>query len=131
MVGLLAAAWNGLGVVAFVAETMQTPEQLAKLPEAHRSLYESRPMWVFVAFALAVFAGLLGSLSLLAKKKLTVVLFAASLIGLIGQNTYYFLIAKVQHVMPSSSLIMPGVVCIVAVALLLFSRSCAQKGWLN
>ncbi len=130
-VGLLATAWNGLGVVAFVAETMLTSEQLTKLPEAQQAFYESRPIWALVAFGIAVFAGLLGSLSLLTKKSFSVTLFAASLLGLIGQNTYHFFIAKVQNTMPSNTFIMPAVVFTVAVALLFFSHSCSQKGWLN
>jgi len=131
VVALLAAAWNGLGVVAFVAEVMQTPEQLAQLPEAHQALYASKPTWVTGAFAIAVFGGLLGCLSLLARKSVATPLFVASLIGLIAQNTYYFLIAKVQESMPANSFIMPAVVFVVALALLFFSRSCTQKGWLH
>lgn len=128
---LLAAAWNGLGVVAFIAETMQTPEQLAQLPEAQQALYTSKPIWATAAFALAVFGGLLGSLSLLIKKKIATPLFALSLLGLVGQNSYYFLIAKVQDTMPSNSFIMPMVVFTIAIVLLFFSRSCAKKGWLS
>ncbi len=131
VIAVLAAAWNGLGVVAFVAEMMQTPEQLAQLSEAQRTLYASKPAWVTAAFAIAVFGGLLGSLSLLAKKKLATPLFIASLLGLIGQNSYYFLIAKVQETMPTNSFIMPAIVFVIAIALLFFSRSSANKGWLT
>ncbi len=131
VVAILAIAWNGIGVVAYVAEAMQTPEQLAQLSEAQRELYTSKPSWVTAAFAIAVFGGLFASIALIAKKPLAIPLFAISIAGLIGQNSYYFLIAKVQNTMDSSNFIMPVVVFIIAIALLFFSRSCNAKGWLS
>ena len=131
IVAVLAAAWNGLGVVAYISEAMQTPEQLAQLPEAHQALYTNKPAWVTAAFAIAVFGGLVASFMLIARKKIATPLFALSLLGLAGQNTYFFLIAKVPETMSSDNFVMPAVVFLVAIGLLFFSRSSAQKGWLN
>jgi len=131
VVGLFAAAWNGIGVVAFVSEILQTPEQIAQLTSAQQALITAKPAWVTLAFATAVFSGLLGSILLILKNRLALPLFALSLFGLIGQNTYFFIIAKVQNTMASSNFIMPFIVFIIAIVLFLFSRSCINKGWLR
>ncbi len=131
IVAVVAAAWNGLGVVAYISEAMQTPEQLAQLTEAQQALYAGKPAWVTASFAIAVFGGLFGCILLLTRKKIATLLFMASLVGLVAQNVYYFFIAKVQETMDSSSFIMPVIVFTVAIALLAFSRSSAQKGWIH
>ena len=54
VVAWVALVWNLLGVMAFAAQMMMTPEMLAALPEAERNLYENVPMWATIAFACAV-----------------------------------------------------------------------------
>lgn len=131
VVGLVATAWNGIGVVAFISDVMQTPEQIALLPEAHQTLRNERPIWATAAFAMAVFGGLLGSLCLLSRQKLCSVLYAVSLIGLVGQNIHHFLIAKVQNLMPEVTYTLPFLVFVIAILTLFFSLYCAKKGWLK
>ena len=56
--------WNAMGVLAFVSQLLMTPEMIAQLPEAQQEAYKNIPTWSMVAYALAVFGGLLGSLML-------------------------------------------------------------------
>jgi hypothetical protein len=131
VVGVLALLWNALGMMAFVAEMNQTPESLAALTEAQRNLYEIRPGWATAAFAIAVIAGLLGSVLLLMKRSWASLMFTTSVLGLVVQNYYSFVVANVHEVFGQNVIILPAAVFLVAILLLWFSRSATEKGWLN
>lgn len=131
IIAAIAVLWNAMGVMAFFAEVNQSAETLAAMSEAHRNLYETRPSWVVVVFAIAVFGGVIGSILLLLRNKLATLLFTASLLGVIAQQFYSFVIARVQDVSAGNIMIFPAIVFIIAVLLLWFSRSCAQKGWIS
>ena len=42
---VVALLWNLLGCFAFVSDLRLSPEDVARLPEAQRALYNSRPGW--------------------------------------------------------------------------------------
>ena len=80
VVAILAVIWNLLGVMAFVNHMMMTPEMIAALPIAEQNLYATVPLWATAAFAVAVFAGALGSLALLMKKEFCYQLFVVKFV---------------------------------------------------
>ena len=69
LVAVAMLAWNGMGVMAYIAQTTMTPETLAALPEAERAVYANMPAWVTAAFAFAVFGGAAGCLLLLLRSR--------------------------------------------------------------
>jgi tryptophan-rich sensory protein len=123
--------WSAVGIMAFLADINQAPETLAAMSEAHRNLYEARPSWAFLAYATAVFGGLLGGVALLMRRKFAAILFIISLLGLILQNYYSFGVAKVQEIYPASVIILPAIVVVIAILLIWFSRSATAKKWLK
>lgn len=131
VVAVLAVAWNAMGVLAYVADVSQSPEELASQGEIIANLYAARPAWAVGAFAVAVFAGLLGGLSLLLRVKFAVGFFYLSLIALLIQNVYWFGIAKAYQLFPASTHAMPVVVFVIAVLLIWFARLSAAKSWLR
>ena len=131
IVSLLAITWNGLGVLAYINEAMMTPEQFAELSAPIQEAYNNRPAWVTAAFATAVFAGLAGSILLIMRKKLSVLVLSLSLLGVLAQHTYSFLIAKMHTLVTDFNIIMAVVVLIIAIALVLFAKSRDQLGWLS
>ena len=69
IIAVLALIWNIMGVMAYLAQAFMTDDMKALLPEAEREMYENKPAWATAAFAFAVFAGLIGALALLLRKK--------------------------------------------------------------
>jgi hypothetical protein len=104
--------------MAFVGQMMMTPEMIAKLPQAEQHLYTSVPLWPTVAFACAVFIGVLGSLALLMKRTLAKTLLTLSLMGVAIQMFHSFVISNSFEVLGPSGMIMPIMVVIIAIALL-------------
>lgn len=124
-----ALIWNLLGVAAFVAHMTMTEEALMKLPEAQRLFYESIPAWADGAFAVAVFGGVLGSLLLLLRKAWAVLVFIASLAGLLVQLYHAFIMAGGLEVLGAGGLAMPVLTLVIAVFLVWYSRS--ARAWIS
>ena len=69
VVSIIALVWNLMGVAAYLMDAYMSIEQLEAMSQEMRELYEGRPAWVTAAFAIAVFAGFIGSIGLLLRKK--------------------------------------------------------------
>ena len=120
-VAILAFVWNLLGVMAFVNQMSMTPEMLAELSQAEQDLYAATPVWAIAAFAVAVFAGALGSLALMLKKKICYRLLIASFAGVAIQMFHSFFISNSFEIYGPGSTIMPMMVIVIAFILVRFA----------
>lgn len=82
-VALLAVVWNGFGVAMYLSSVGIFGDPMTGLTEAQRAAAESIPGWVTGAFAIGTFAGLIGSLGLLLRKRWAQPLLILSLLGLL------------------------------------------------
>jgi hypothetical protein len=131
VVAILALVWNLLGVLAYIMQVSMTPEMVAQIPPEQRALYEATPAWATGAFAVAVFAGALGSLLLVMKRGLATAFLVLSLLAVLVQNVWGILLSDNLAVLGAASLVMPIVVIVIAVSLVFLSRSAKAKGWLK
>jgi len=131
IIGGAALVWNLIGLVFYYSHVTMTPEALAGFTDAQQEFFNSTPMWATSAYAIAVNAGVLGSLFLLLRKSWAVPLFALSLLGILAQNVHAFLLADGLEVWGSSGIALPAIVIVIGVALLMYSRTTKDKGWLN
>tara|TARA_B110000196_G_scaffold309294_1_gene310796 strand:+ start:1195 stop:1614 length:420 start_codon:yes stop_codon:yes gene_type:complete len=126
-----ALIWNSLGVIAFVMQMMMTPELISKLPIDQQAAYSDIPLWSTIAFAIAVFGGLLGCIFLLKKKTLAIPTFAVSLVAILLQQYYNFVVINSIDLLGASAVFMPILVIIIAIGLLYISIKGKQQSWLN
>lgn len=131
VIGIAALLWNLLGVMAFVAHISVGEEALSQLPEAERALYEATPLWANIAYAVAVFGGVLGSIALLMRRTYAVLLFAISLLAVLVQMFQAFVLADAMAVLGPASLVMPVLVIVIAAALLAYARKARETGLLR
>lgn len=131
IVGVVALLWNGIGVLAYLQQVMMSAEEFAALPEAQQNLLSTQPVWVTAAFAIAVFAGLVASISWLLKKRIAVRLFLLSLLAVIVQFSSYFIIDGSREFMSGQGWLMPALILLFAVAFLLIASQAEKKGFLN
>jgi len=131
IIGGAALVWNLIGLVFYYSHVTMTPEALAGFTGAQQEFFNSTPMWATSAYAIAVNAGVLGSLFLLLRKSWSVPLFGLSLLGILAQNVHAFLLANGLEVWGSSGIALPAIVIVIGVALLIYSRTAKDKGWLN
>lgn len=130
-VAVIALLWNLLGVAAFLMDATLSAEAVASLPPAQQQLYAARPGWAVAAYAVAVFAGALGCLMLVLRRKAAVLLLVLSLVAVLAQTAYLFLLSDTFAVMGRAAMVMPLVVLVISLALVALARSAAARGWLR
>jgi hypothetical protein len=118
IVGVLALAWNALGVWSYLGHVGLVPS-MAPGPEP------AMPAAVTAAYAIGVFAAIAGAIGLVAARRWAQPLFVASLLGLMIDWGWVFANA------PGAAKGIGVAVLAGAVLLVLLSRFAAQKGWLR
>lgn len=130
VIAVLALLWNLLGVVAFYMQVSTTPDAVAALPEARRQVHEALPGWIDIAFAVAVFGGVLGAIGLLMKKRWATTVFLVSLLALLAQIIGTYLLTPAWQALGPSGLVLPAVLLVIAIALYGYSSKAAARGWI-
>ena len=131
IIGGAALVWNLIGLVFYVGQVSTTPEALAALTEAQQEFFLGTPTWATAAFAIAVNAGVLGSIFLLLRKTWAVPLLVISLLAIVVQDVDAFVLRDAYGVMGISSLLIPSMVFVIGIALLLYARETKKRGWLS
>jgi len=126
-VGVVSMIWNLLSVVNFFVQ--MNPAMLDAYRESERTIVEGRPSWATAMFAVAVFAGALGSIAVLVRRSIAVPLFMLSFVGVVGTMIHSlslgieFSAGEILGI-----IVMPMV---VPVFLIWYSRFAARQGWLR
>jgi len=131
VVAWVAFVWNLLGLMSFVAHLMMTPEMIAALPQAERDLYANIPMWLNIAFGCAVVGGVIGTLLLVLKKSIAFYLLLISVCGVCVQMYHSFFVIDSVAVYGPGSVVMPGMVLIIAFALVWLANDAKNKDWIS
>ena len=131
IIGGAALVWNLIGLVFYVGQVTMSPEALAKLTESQQEFFVATPSWATAAFAIAVNAGALGSLFLLLRKSWAVPMFVLSLVAIIVQDVDAFVMRDAFSIVGVNGIIIPSMVFVIAIAILLYSRTTKARGWLR
>lgn len=123
--------WNALGCFACFSQMTAKPEALAKLPEEQRAAWLAMPMTAKAAYVVAVGAGLLGAIALICRCAAAGPLFIASLVAVIVQFGWFFVVYKGASKVGASSFAFPAVIAIVAVAQIGFACWAKTQGLLG
>jgi len=129
-VAIVALLWNLAGCAAYLSDVMMSADDLAKLDPGQQALYAARPAWAVAAFATAVWGGAAGSLGLVLRKAWAQPLLWLSLAGLLIQDAALFGLTSVVSQSGPSVLVIQGMVCAVAVGLVVLARQAVRQRWL-
>jgi len=122
----VALVWNLLGVGAYLMQVMDPEAAMSAMTEAEKAATLALPGWYMGVFAAAVFAGAIGCLGLLLRKKWAFVVLLISLIAVVIQQLYLRFSTDIDTMAP-----MYLMIPIVGIFLIWFSRMATGKGWLN
>lgn len=131
VVAIIFLLWNLMGIGSFLSQTLMKDELMQSLSVAEQELYNSYPFWTYIAFAIAVFGGTIGSIGLLLRKKWAKTAFIISLVGIIPQMTYGIFFTKTSEIYGVGGLVMPVMIIVVGFFLVWYSSSVSKRGWLN
>ncbi|HYW17170.1 MAG TPA: hypothetical protein VE891_13590 [Allosphingosinicella sp.] len=130
-VAAVALLWEAMGCVAYLTQVSMDSADLARLPAEQREIWTAMPGWAVSAYAVAVWAGLLGAIGLLLRRNWARLAFAASLAGVIVQFGWTFLATPILRTMGASAAAFPAFILVVAALLLCFSQMATKRGWLR
>lgn len=132
LVAVLALAWNLIGFAMFWMQMNMTPEQLAELTEGQRKVNALMPQWLWWIDGIAVGTGVIASILLIMRKRLSVAFFMISLVAIVVLFSSGMVITDmIQNVGATEALTMPITVTVIAIALLWYARRANAKGWLS
>lgn len=128
----LALVWNLLGVGAYITDVRMSHEDMVNAyGQVLADAAAAQPAWVTGAYAIAVFAGALGCLLLLLRKKLAIMVLLLSLIAVILQQGYMWFGSNVMSEVPSGNKAMYISIPIIAVLLVWFARRMTARNILK
>ncbi len=131
VVAVLALLWNLLGVFQYLATVGVFGDPMAGLDEAQRQLAQSVPGWVTGAFALAVFAGLLGSIGLVMLKRWARLLLIVSLVALVAQCGWILFLSDAGTVEGMAGFAIPILLIVIGALLVWLSDLGIRRAWLT
>jgi len=127
IIGVIALLWNIMGLGAYFQQFMMSAESFAALRPEQQQMLVSQPFWLTGAFATAVFAGFVGSIALLLRKRIAVRLFLLSMIAVFIQFGGLLLAFDYANVLIGGEWLMPILVPVIAVGLYLYARRSEQN----
>ena len=131
VISWLALAWMLFGVVAWTMDLMTDEGTVAGFTDAQRQLYEARPGWLFLVYAVAVFGGLAGAAGLLLRRSWSIAAFAVSLAAIVVQFGYTLTVMRAIELLgAAAALPFPIVIAVIGALLLWLAIESRRRGWL-
>lgn len=103
VVGVLTLLWNAVGGFSYTMTRLGMLEQLG-MGETEIAFFESAPIWSNTFWAMGVWGAIAGSLLILFRSRFAVHAVVIAIIGLIGSNTWQYVIADVPESLQSPPL---------------------------
>ncbi len=119
------------GCYSYLADVTRSPEALARLPLDQRAMMQAMPQWIYGAYAIAVWVGLVGAIGLLLRRRWAVPALGVSLLAVIVQFGGIFLTPAIRQVMPSDAVVVPIAIIVICALIFGFARRAQRRGWLN
>ncbi len=129
-ISIIALLWNIMGVNQYILMAYKSESVRAGLSAEKLALIDATPVWSTAAFAIAVFAGALGCIVLLLRKKLANTLFLVSFLGIIIQNIDAFMRFKISE-FTGAEITFTLLIPLIGLLLIWYSKKCISKGWLK
>ena len=127
IVAILAVLWNAVGAFDYIATQFRLVSYIGQFTPEQLDYIFAFPAWMDAAWAIAVWASVLGSLSLLMRKAFAVWLFGISILGLAVSSIYNFVLSDGMAVMGSGGTTFTAVIWIVALFLYFYSKAMAAR----
>jgi hypothetical protein len=127
IVALIAIVWNLFGVFMYLHSVGMFGDPMADLDAAQRTAAESIPPAIKGAFAIGTFAGLIGSVGLLLRKRWAWPVLLVSLLALIVLEGWIVFLSGHQE---AFGLGVPITVTLGAILLAWLANHARHRGWL-
>lgn len=130
-IAIAALVWNLIGDLSFLMQYRMDMAELARTRPDMARVYAQMPGWVWAVFAVAVGAGTLGALLLIARRALAVPVYALSLAAIVILFAQNFFGTDMLAVEGGGALFVPALIFAAGVAQLAYARAMRGKGVLR
>ena len=131
LVAVAALLWELFGVAMYLMHVGVLPNDTSQMSEAERSLMASSPTLVTALFAIGVFAGAIGALGLLLRRRWARPVLILSMVAVIAQFGGWLLFTDAIAVIGPTVFVMPAIIVAVAILLVCLAGRAAERGWLD
>ena len=125
-VSAVALLWNGYGGYDYIMTQTNNAAYLAQFTPEQRAYFAGFPMWMEAVWAIGVWGGVLGAILLLLRSKWAFHAFLASLIAFVG-SVVYGQMSDGAAVMGDTGMIFSGVIFVLGLIFVMYSRMMARK----
>jgi len=119
--------WNIIGLLFYYQQMTLTPEMIESMDPGVAAFMEATPVWANAGYAIAVNAGVVGSILLLLRKSWAFHLYVFSFLGVLVQDLDAFVLRDVAGVFGNFAYYLPSVVIIICIVELWYTRSVANR----
>lgn len=127
-VAIAALLFEAAGALLFANSLILDP---STLPLDQRAIYDATPQWMTIAWAVAIGAGLLGALGLLARRRIAEPLLLLSVLAVIVQFAGLFVVKQLRELTPEDHLLVPVIILMLAYAFWQAAKLGRVRGWLR
>ena len=131
IIAILLLGWNIIGDIAYLTQVTADLDALAKTDAYTAHAFATMPAWAWSAYAIGVWSGTAGAITLLLRRTVAQWLFALSLAGIVAQFGRVFLATDIVAVKGMSAALFPLLIFAIGVFAVTFARGAAAKGWLR
>jgi hypothetical protein len=131
-VGAVSLLWNMMGALDFTMTQMRNEAYMKQFTPEQLAYFYGFPTWVVLAWGLATWGSLVGSVLLLMRNKLAVRANQAVIVGMALTFTHNFMLSDGLKVMGGPGAIaFTAVIIVVGVLLLVYSLAMCKRGVLR
>lgn len=128
-VGVFALLWSGMGALDYVMTQTRNERYLSNFSTEQLEFFYSFPVFIVACWAIAVWAGVLGALLLLFRKKSAVWVFLTSLAAMVITTVHNYGFSNGLEVVGDNfSLIFTTVIFLFALAFFLYTIHMKKRG---
>lgn len=131
IVAILSVLWNSMGAFDYTATQYRLESYMSQFTPEQLEYFYGFPVWMDAAWAIAIWASLLGSIVLLFRKALAVWLFGVAILGLAVSSIYNFVLSNGAEVMGDGAVMFSAVIWVIALFLYFYSSAMHKRRVLN
>ena len=128
---IAAILFQGMGVTGYLMDALRSPAQIAQLPLDQRLMWNATPTWIYIAYAVATFAGLFGAIALLARRRWSIPLLGLSLLAVVVQFGGIYAVPRLRKLVPPDAMIVPLVIFTICALIYALALHAHRRGWLR
>lgn len=124
IIAIASLLWNAMGAFDYVMTQSKNEAYMSNFSPEQLSFFYNFPSWVVAAWAIAVWAGVLGSIFLLLRKRLAVWMYLASVLCMVATVIHNYALSNGMEIMGGPiPLIFTAVIFLIALALLIYAKN--------